>query len=206
MNKIIIDIYLFLMMIMAKIQIFYNQYIGRKLKYILESKDHEDDISDIKLQYIYVKNGKEIVKTSDTNYIIEDKYDFVIKREKCEKDNTFFGQLSDNLEDVLEKKNIIDNNFISITMIYENKEYDINLNKPINFNVVGNVILDYAFMKWYMNIHHNVDIKKGGKYELQVMDNNINIHSLNQISYIELNQNKYDILNSDQDSDSDNSD
>lgn len=206
MDKILIDIYLFLMMIMAKMQIFYNQYIGRKLTKMWESNDQKDDIRDIKLQYIYVKDGEEIIKTSDTNYIIGDSYDFVIKREKCEKDNTFFGQLSDNLDDVLEKKNRIDNKFMSITMIYKDKEYDINLNKPINFNVVGNVILDYAFMKWYMNINYYIDIKEGDTYELKVMDNDINIHSLNQISYIELKKEKYEIANSTTDSDTDNSD
>tara|TARA_E500000331_G_scaffold347936_1_gene388792 strand:- start:3475 stop:4089 length:615 start_codon:yes stop_codon:yes gene_type:complete len=201
MNKILIDIYLFLMMILAKIQIFYNQYVGRNLKHIFENVNTEDDITEKKLEYIYVKDGEEIIKTSDTNYVIEDPYDFVIKKEKCEKDNVFFGQLSDNLDDVLEKKKRIDNRFMSITMVYKGNEYDINLDKPINFNVVGNVILDYAFMKWYMNTYNNIDIKQQDTYELKVMDNNINIHSLNQISYIELKKEKYEIANSPTDSD-----
>jgi hypothetical protein len=201
MNKILIDIYLFLMMILAKIQIFYNQYVGRNLKQIFENVNTEDDITEKKLEYIYVKDGEEIIKTSDTNYVIEDPYDFVIKKEKCEKDNVFFGQLSDNLDDVLEKKKRIDNRFMSITMVYKGNEYDINLDKPINFNVVGNVILDYAFMKWYMNTYNNIDIKQQDTYELKVMDNNINIHSLNQISYIELKKEKYEIANSPTDSD-----
>lgn len=189
------------MMILAKIQIFYNQYVGRNLKQIFENVNTEDDITEKKLEYIYVKDGEEIIKTSDTNYVIEDPYDFVIKKEKCEKDNVFFGQLSDNLDDVLEKKKRIDNRFMSITMVYKGNEYDINLDKPINFNVVGNVILDYAFMKWYMNTYNNIDIKQQDTYELKVMDNNINIHSLNQISYIELKKEKYEIANSPTDSD-----
>ncbi len=189
------------MMILAKIQIFYNQYVGRNLKHIFENVNTEDDITEKKLEYIYVKDGEEIIKTSDTNYVIEDPYDFVIKKEKCEKDNVFFGQLSDNLDDVLEKKKRIDNRFMSITMVYKGNEYDINLDKPINFNVVGNVILDYAFMKWYMNTYNNIDIKQQDTYELKVMDNNINIHSLNQISYIELKKEKYEIANSPTDSD-----
>ena len=129
------------MMILAKIQIFYNQYVGRNLKHIFENVTTEDDITEKKLEYIYVKDGEEIIKTSDTNYVIDDPYDFVIKKEKCEKDNVFFGQLSDNLDDVLEKKKRIDNRFMSITMVYKGNEYDINLDKPINFNVVGNVII-----------------------------------------------------------------
>ena len=198
MNKHLIDIYLFLMFILAKIQIMYNNYIGRHLKIInncFNTKFEE------KIEYIYVKDGEEIVRNNNSNFVIEDKYDFVIKKEKCEKDNKFYGQLSDNICDVLGVKKRIDSKFMSVTLIHDNTEYAINIDEPINFNMEGNVVLDYAFIKWYMNVSHGITINKSDTYELKVMDNNINIHSLTELSYIELKKEKYEITHNSSDTD-----
>ena len=187
MNNILIEIYLFFMKLIAHIQIMYNIHIKDGFLGSFYKEEH------IKLEYIYVKDGDEIIRTRDTNYVINDPYDFVIKKEYSEKENKYFGQLSDNIDDVLTNKKHLESKFMSITLVYRDNEYDINLDTPINFNVVDNVILDSAFIRWYMNENHDI-------YEIKVMDNNVKFHSLTNISYIELKSEKYEITNTNTDS------
>lgn len=194
MNKILIEIYLFFMKMMAHIQIMYNIYIKDGL---LSSFYKEEPIN---LEYIYVKDGYEILRTQNTNYVINEQYDFVIKKEYSEKEKIYFGQISDNMDDILTNKKRLESKFMSITLLYNNNEYDINVDTPINFNVTDNVLLDSSFIRWYMNTKHNINIEDNEKYELRVMDNNINIHSLSNISYIELKSEKYQITNTTSDS------
>lgn len=194
MNNILIEIYLFFMKLIAHIQIMYNIHVKDGLLSTFYKEEH------IKLEYIYVKDGEEIIRTRDTNYVINDPYDFVIKKEYSEKENKYFGQLSDNIDDVLPKKKRLESKFMSITLVYRDNEYDINLDTPINFNVVDNVILDSAFIRWYMNEKYDIYIEDKEIYELKVMDNNVNFHSLTNISYIELKSEKYEITNTNTDS------
>jgi hypothetical protein len=194
MNNILIEIYLFFMKLIAHIQIMYNIHIKDGFLGSFYKEEH------IKLEYIYVKDGDEIIRTRDTNYVINDPYDFVIKKEYSEKENKYFGQLSDNIDDVLTNKKHLESKFMSITLVYRDNEYDINLDTPINFNVVDNVILDSAFIRWYMNENHDIYIEDKEIYEIKVMDNNVKFHSLTNISYIELKSEKYEITNTNTDS------
>jgi hypothetical protein len=194
MNNILIYAYLFLMRVIAYLQVMYNVYIKEGLLSSLYKEEY------IKLEYIYVKDGNEIVRTSNTSCVNNDSYDFVIKKEYSEKDERYFGQISDNINGLLVNKEHLESKFMSITLIYDDKEYDINLETPINFNVVGNVILDSAFIRWYMNVNYGIILEDKEKYELKVMDNNINIHSLTNVSHIELTSKKYEIANTSSDS------
>jgi hypothetical protein len=194
MKNILIDAYLFIMRLIAYLQIMYNVHIKDGLLSSLYKEDY------IKLEYIYVKDGNEIIRTRDINCVINDSYDFIIKKEYCEKEERYFGQISDNINDILVNKKHLESNFMSITLIYHDKEYNINLETPINFNVVDNVILDSAFIRWYMNVNYYIILEDKEKYELKVMDNNINIHSLTNVSYIELTSTKYEIANTTSDS------
>jgi len=194
MYNILIEIYLFFMKMIAHIQIMYNIHIKDGFLSSFYKEEH------IKLEYIYVKDGDEIIRTRDTNCVINDSYDFVIKKEYSEKENKYFGQISDNIDDVLINKNRLESKFMSITMIYHDNEYDINLDTPINFNVVDNVILDSAFIRWYINKNYDIYIEDKEIYKLKVMDNNVNFHSLSNISYIELKSEKYEISNTNTDS------
>lgn len=189
MNNILIDTYLFFMRLIAYLQIMYNVHIKDGLLRSLYKEEY------IKLEYIYVKDGDEIIRTRDTNCIINDSYDFVIKKEYSEKEERYFGQISDNIEDVLVNKKRLESKFMSITLVYHDKEYNINLEAPINFNVVDNVILDSAFIMWYMNVNYDIILEDKEKYEIKVMDNNVNIYTLTNISYIELTSKNYEIVN-----------
>ena len=182
------------MKVLAYAQIMYNIHIKQGILSRFYDEEH------IKLEYIYVKDGNEIIKTRSTNYIIDEPYDFVIKKEYCEKDKCYYGQISDKINDVLVNKKHLESKFMSITMNYRGNEYDINLDKPINFNVVDNVILDSAFIRWYMNEKYDINVKDKEEYELKVMDNNVNFHSLSNISYIELKSENYQISNTNSDS------
>ena len=194
MNNILIELYLFFMKVIAHIQIMYNIHIKDGILSTFYKEEH------INLEYIYVKDGNEIKRTRNTDYSIDEGYDFVIKKEYSEKEKCYFGQISDNINDVLLSKKHLESKFMSITMNYRDNEYDINLDKPINFNVVDNVILDSAFIRWYMNEKYDIYLKDKEEYELRVMDNNINFHSLSNISYIELKSENYQITNTNNDS------
>jgi len=92
------------------------------------------------------------------------------------------------------KKDIIDNNFMSITLTYDNNEYDINLDNPINFNIDGNIVLDNVFTIWYMKEKYDIELQKGEPYIIKIMDNNIIFHTINEKSGIKLTKDTYTII------------
>jgi len=185
-------VYLYIMTVFSHLQIFYNTYVSKHLNMLKSYLYEEED--DVKLEYIYIKDGKEISRTRNTNIVIDKCNDYiVIKKEKYE-DKKYFGQILVNKNIDEEKKDIIDNNFMSITLTYDNNEYDINLDNPINFNIDGNIVLDNVFTIWYMKEKYDIELQKGEPYIIKIMDNNIIFHTINEKSGIKLTKDTYTII------------
>jgi len=82
--------------------------------------------------------------------------------------------------------------FIGISLTNKNNEIDINLFKPYNFYLEGNVILDEVFLKWYCKRFYNVELESD--YKLRIIDDNANFLNLDKNNMLLLNKNDYELI------------
>lgn len=81
-----------------------------------------------------------------------------------------------------------------IVIISEDETYDIKLNSKMeNYYVLENVI-DYHFIKYYLEKYHNVKITLDTIYKLQLIDQNVNVNILNMDKKIVFLENEYLII------------
>lgn len=74
--------------------------------------------------------------------------------------------------------------------------YDIDISFPYNFNVVGNIILDYTFLSWYMMKEYTVvTFASDCEYTLTCISNEITTYKLGNSSGLLVNLNEYEIIN-----------
>ena len=63
------------------------------------------------------------------------------------------------------------------------KTYDIDITFPYNFNVVGNVILDYTFLSWYMLKEYDIEhFAADCEYTLRCISNGVTTYKLGKSS------------------------
>ena len=75
------------------------------------------------------------------------------------------------------------------------KTYDIDISFPYNFNVVGNIILDYTFLSWYMLKEYNVAPFTDCEYTLTCISNAVTTYKLGKSSGLLVKLNEYEIIN-----------
>ncbi len=83
--------------------------------------------------------------------------------------------------------------FIGINLKIDDKKYNINLNDPINYYVIGNTILDFLFLKWYMAYHYDVILTLTTKYSVSCIDNRIEMYTIQPGKKIYIETNKFQI-------------
>lgn len=98
-------------------------------------------------------------------------------------ENTYYI-LKNNIEDIK-----TDYDFLAIQYIDDYKTIDININDNHYFMIVGNTILDYDFIKWYIKNFKNYDIKDN--YKIDIIDNDANIITLNSHNSLTLKKECY---------------
>jgi hypothetical protein len=129
-----------------------------------------------------------------------DNYDFVMQtfynkenddtKNYCIKYDYFNEGDYNNTSKTFDLPNIVSNNkFIAVVLKFNNKEYQINIYEPFNFNVSENVVLEYNFLKWYMRKYYN--IKLTNEYTICAIDNGVQLYHLYPSDAIEVCKNKY---------------
>ena len=88
---------------------------------------------------------------------------------------------------------------IACSLEFKGKSYDIDVTFPYNFNVVGNVILDYTFLSWYMLKEYEVEhFASDCEYTLTCISNDANavmhVYKLGKSSGLLVNLNEYEII------------
>ena len=77
-------------------------------------------------------------------------------------------------------------------MIYHNdRKYIIDFG-PNNYYIVGNILLDKHFIKWYLLKYLSVDISD--TYTCIIMDDNIKLITLNKDNCIQVTEDSYNIV------------
>jgi hypothetical protein len=89
---------------------------------------------------------------------------------------------------------------MEIALNYNGSEYDLNLSSPDNFYVIGNKLLEPAFLKWFMRKNHGVDIDlhSGAEdaYTIKCVDNDATLHTLRPCNYLRVTESGFEVLDS----------
>ena len=194
MLKTITYFFLLIMEVFANIEIIYNMYVSIYINNMIMIFKNRKITP---LEYIFVKDGEEKIITTTINNIPREfiDTDFIIEKKWDENDKIFYGKIVERIQDLKGNNNIYNNFFLSITLLYKDENYDIDLEKPINFYIEGNILLDYSFIKWYANKYLNLIIDKNDNYEIILIDEKTNVTNITNISYVELNNKNYTLTN-----------
>ena len=78
--------------------------------------------------------------------------------------------------------------FIQTQVEFEGQKHDINMD---SFMVVGNRVLNRPFVRWVMSEQHNLGIDDDNGYIVHVIDHNVEMFSLTDKDYIEIDKDNY---------------
>ena len=178
-----------------------------------EDKENKDDKED--------KDDKENKDDKDELFIMEHNnknntiqfkpYDFIMQTlfyqhggnydtsyNKQNKNYTkLYRKFTENDYSISKKDHIISKaGMIICSLDLKGCSYDIDISFPYNFNVVGNVILDYTFLSWYILKEYNVaDFAADCDYTLTCISNAVTTYKLGKSSGLLVKLNEYEIIN-----------
>lgn len=140
-----------------------------------------------KLQFSEIIKERKVIDSSFTNY------DLLIVSENglsrvVTKSSSF------NIGTVVEAKES-KTKFIALTIIYNGEKYPIYLKEDnYNYYVINNVI-DKAFLQFYLVNSLNLDIDiRNFSYQLEIIDNDVNIKIIDDVNHVILNEDGYTIV------------
>ena len=94
----------------------------------------------------------------------------------------------------------VEHRMIEIVLQYSGAEYELDLSSPDNFYVVGNNLLDPAFMKWFMRKNHGIQINatanKEYDYTIKCIDHNAAMHTLLPCNYLHVTETGFEVHDS----------
>ena len=165
----------------------------------------EEDAKDEKCE----KDELFIMKHNKQNNTIQFKpYDFIMQTLFFEKNNNtnnkqnknytkLYRKFTENDYSITSKDHVISRaGMIICSLELKGVSYDIDISFPYNFNVVGNIILDYTFLSWYiMKEYAVVTFTPECEYTLTCISNEITTYKLGNSSGLLVNLNEYEIIN-----------
>jgi hypothetical protein len=100
----------------------------------------------------------------------------------------------------------VSHRMMEIVLHYGESEYEINLSSPDNFYVLGNKVLEPAFLKWFVRKNHGVSLELKGvaddatlnacNYTIKCIDNNANLLTLQPCNYLRVCENGFEVHDS----------
>lgn len=194
MNKVYTSVALHCLNVYTSIHMF----IRKVYNWILLNIRNQNDF------ITFIKNGHEIkiCERSQLMYLKEntDNYEMVLYTNFI-KSNDILTKNVLRLSNIINKNylinpNIISSNikFIDIRVLYNDSNYVIDFGKD-NYYIVGNVLFDRSFIKWYLNMYHSVFIDDDEDYICHILDDNVNFIQIDSSSYVVIEKDKYTIEN-----------
>jgi len=170
-----------------------------------QQQEVEEDAKDEKCE----KDELFIMKHNKQNNTIQFKpYDFIMQTLFEKNNNNYYNKqnknytklyrkFTENDYSVTTKDHVISKaGMIICSLELKGVSYDIDISFPYNFNVVGNIILDYTFLSWYMMKEYTVvTFASDCEYTLTCISNEITTYKLGNSSGLLVNLNEYEIIN-----------
>lgn len=100
----------------------------------------------------------------------------------------------------------VSHRMMEIVLHYGEYEYEINLSSPDNFYVLGNKLLEPAFLKWFVRKNHGVNLDlmrvaddatlNACNYTIKCIDNNANLRTLLPCNYLHVCEDGFEVHDS----------
>ena len=171
---------------------------------ITNTETAETNVTNAKNEHLF------IMKHKQNNTIRFIKYDFIMQTlfsehhvnsyKKLNKNYTrLYRQFTENNYSISPSDLVISKvGMIVCSLELKGKTYDIDITFPYNFNVVGNVILDYTFLSWYMLKEYEVaPFAVDCDYTLTCISNAnavMHVYKVGKSSGLLVNLNEYEII------------
>jgi len=146
---------------------------------------------------LFIKNGQEVKECTLEQFKLNihsfDNYDLILyktenmfndkyKYNVLRLDKRKFNVTNCHLKDLI----IISKaNFIDIQVLYNNQMYNIEFGED-NYYIHGNIILDRAFITWFLYKSYGVLIEENSEYICNIIDQDVNFISLSDYKYISI--------------------
>uniref|UniRef100_A0A6C0JBM9 Uncharacterized protein n=1 Tax=viral metagenome TaxID=1070528 RepID=A0A6C0JBM9_9ZZZZ len=159
-----------------------------------EENEELDEIIDT-VEFIGYKESDNTTYTSDilenNKYIQDTDFDLMFLK-KIENDKELYKRIKEKTEvDKNIKMEKIDKQFIQIELCQNDIKTSIHKNLE-GFYLTDNTLLDYVFLKWYVNKFYGLLLSD--TYNLRIIDSDINMFKLDKNQSIMLNsKKKYDV-------------
>jgi hypothetical protein len=89
----------------------------------------------------------------------------------------------------------VDHRMMEIVLQCDGAEHELDLSSPDNFYVIGNKLLDPAFLKWFMRKNHGVILTECN-YTIKCIDHNATLHTLSPCKYVRVSETGFEIQDS----------
>ena len=147
-----------------------------------------------------IKDGNEVKEcTIDKLKLLAETindYDLVLYNERHTSSNKYKNNIlrlnKSRIENNDVTYNISNIRFINIQIIYKTNKYNVDFSKD-NYYINENILFDKAFVKWYLNHAYGVIIEGTEDYTCTIMDQEVNLISLDSSSNIIIDSEGYRI-------------
>jgi len=202
MNKVYIAIALHSLNVYSKMHMIVRRYYNWILHLIRVEND----------SFIFIKDGYEVKKCDISQlkkiFNLPDKYDMILYTQYIIPDYKYHDIVKKN---IIRLDNCINRNYLHIHYLhisniilsniklldikisYNNKQYSIDFSTEDNYYIVGNVLLDRTFIKWYLNKYHSILLSDNEEYTCNILDNNVNFIQIDSSAYIVIGLDDYSI-------------
>ncbi len=154
----------------------------------------------------YVKNefyNDNIKNIEDNNY--NNDVDFFVFKSFDNEEEIYNGYIIHSVDEVSDMYDIIHNDnrkpkkcdykFMSVVLYIGDDEYEINMEKLVDYYMDGNILLDCKFLKYMISDKcDNIDILDSVDYTLSIMDHNVNQIELTKKEKILLSETSYNVI------------
>ena len=157
-----------------------------------------EEITSNKVEFIGYKESDDTIYTSsnleNNMYIQDTDFDLMFLKKK-ENDVELYKRINEKTEvDKNIKMEKIDKKFIQIELCQNDSKTSIHKNLE-GFYLIDNTLLDYVFLKWYVNKFYGLLLSD--TYKLSIIDSDINMFTLDKNQSITINKKKnYDVKTS----------
>lgn len=156
--------------------------------------------SDIGSEQLFImgKNDSNTLEFTDFDFIMHTNYKYSEPTYNSKENYTMiYRTFTENDYNADKNKYEISNTEIIICILKiddDETEYEIDLSKPYNFNVVGNLILDEKFVYWYILKKYNHTIEPSMNYNITCITNDCKKYELDRSCGLRVHLNDYEKL------------
>ena len=132
-----------------------------------------------------------------TDVSLEETCDSIVFKKHTNSSNsiTYYTFIEKDVLYLTDEYTCCDYEFLEVTLtLTNNQSFDIKLNRDnCNFYCVGNK-LNHTFFEWYLKTYYNFKCLEPDTYNVSIIDNNVDEHTIDSNNTVILNKDKFTIV------------